>query len=81
VFGEMRELMALQIRALKMVAIAVAVLSLAGCASVSNPSDSYEVDHSHDYIPHRDIGAQPGSPENPDAGAGTIVSLLRSLVH
>ena len=51
--------MKLQIRALNMVTIAIALLSLAGCASVSTPSDSYEVDHSHDYIPHRDIGAQP----------------------
>ena len=67
--------------ALKPLAPALAALALTGCASLSHPPDDYDVVHNHDFVPHRDIGALPGSPENPDAGAGIIAGLLQLLVH
>jgi hypothetical protein len=62
-------------------AAALAAATAAGCSSLSHPPDCYDVDHCHDYIPHRDIGAKPGSPDKPDAGAGAIAGLLQFLVH
>ena len=73
--------MKVQISVLKPVALVLAALSLAGCASLSHPPDDYDVTHFHDYVPHREIGARPGSPENPDQGAGLLAGLLQFLVH
>jgi hypothetical protein len=47
-----------------------------GCASVKPPPgrDAY-----NDYVPHKDIGARPGSPDNPDTGWNSlIVALLQA---
>jgi hypothetical protein len=52
-------------------------LCLAGCASLSPPTR----DGSHDYIPGKQIAAAPGSPENPDAGAGFFAGLFRWLAR
>jgi hypothetical protein len=73
--------MKFQIHIAKSLVIALAALSLGGCASLSPPPNNASVDHYHDYVGHRDIGAPPGSPYNPDAGAGVIASLLQYLVH
>ena len=60
---------------------AIMALALVGCASVSHPPKADNVDRSHDYVPHRDIGATSGTPENPDGGAGAIAGLLQLLFH
>ncbi len=49
-----------------------------GCSSVKPPvsRDGY-----NEYVPHKDIGAKPGSVENPDTGWNSlIVSILQALV-
>ena len=62
--------------------LAALILSMGftGCASVA-PSHDDVRDRSHDYQSHRDIGAPPGSGDNPDAGVGVIVGLLQFLFH
>jgi hypothetical protein len=44
-----------------------------GCASLKPPPgrDAY-----NDYVPHKDIGARPGSPENPNTGWNNLVVAL-----
>jgi len=56
--------------------ILILCLLAAGCAAVKPPPgrDAY-----NDYVPHKDIGARPGSPESPDTGWNSlIVSLLQA---
>lgn len=73
--------MKFQLQALRPFPVVLAALWIAGCASVSHPPDDYDTVHNHDYVPYRDIGARPGSPEKPDQGIGIIASLLQLLVH
>ena len=61
--------------------VALAAMSVVGCANKASSVNDVSADHYYDYIPHRDIGAPRGSPQNPDDGAGSLASLLRSLFH
>ena len=50
-------------------------LVMAGCASVKPPASR---DAFNDYVPHKEINAPAGSPDNPDTGWNSlIVSLLQ----
>ncbi len=56
--------------------MAALILPAAGCASVKPPAGR---DAFNDYVPYKDIGAKPGTPENPDTGWNSfIVAVLQA---
>ena len=49
---------------------------MAGCASVKPPANR---DAFNDYVPHKDINAQAGSPDNPDTGWNSLIVALLQM--
>jgi uncharacterized protein YceK len=53
-------------------------LLMTGCASVKPPASR---DAFNDYVPHKEINAPAGSPDNPDTGWNSLmVALLQAAL-
>ena len=55
-----------------LVAILGMSLLMTGCASVKPPPR----DAFNDYVPHKEINAPPGSPDNPSTGWNSLIAQL-----
>ena len=60
----------------KLFAIFSLALLMTGCASVKPPPNR---DAFNDYVPHKDINAPAGSPDNPNTGWNSLIVALLQM--
>src|SRR6516225_489120 len=63
-------------RAGSILAAGIVLWALTGCTTVKPPP---ERDAFNEYVPGKDIGATPGSPDNPHTGWNDLVVMLLQL--